>query len=501
MRRQWLRPGLVYGVLAVALAGGYAAVSALWGYAGFPLDDAWIHQTYARNLGQGLGFAFIPGQPSAGSTSPLWTAMLALGHALRVDHRAWAYGLGAAGLALNAWLAHRLMAGWLPDRPAAAWAAGLLVAGEWRLIWSAVSGMEILLFAAAALAVFALPARRPVWLGLAAGLAVLVRPDGLSLLPFAVLRAAGAAAGAAHGGGWPRWLRRGAGPAGKVLLAFAVPFAAYLLFNLAVGGTPWPNTLLAKQAEYAVLRELPLAARLASVGAQPFIGAPALLIPGLAAGLVGAVRARGRWEWVLALAWVGSLIAAYGLRLPVTYQHGRYLMPALPVVVACGVGGLWPHLRLGAGQMWPRVLSRVWLLSTAAVGLGFIVIGARAYAVDVRIIETEMVATARWVALNTEPGALVAAHDIGALGYFGGRPLLDLAGLISPEVIPFIRDEGRLREWLNDHGADYVVTFPGWYSGLVEGAGVAEVYRTGAPFSPAAGGENMAVFRWLGGPP
>ena len=47
------------------------------------------------------------------------------------------------------------------------------------------------------------------------------------------------------------------------------------------------------------------------------------------------------------------------------------------------------------------------------------------------------------MAHNTPPDALIAAHDIGAVGYFGQRRLLDLAGLVSPEVIPFIRDEAQ----------------------------------------------------------
>ncbi|MBL8058455.1 MAG: hypothetical protein JNK29_17250, partial [Anaerolineales bacterium] len=86
--------------------------------------------------------------------------------------------------------------------------------------------------------------------------------------------------------------------------------------------------------------------------------------------------------------------------------------------------------------------------------------------------------------------------DVGALGYFGGRPVLDLAGLISPAVIPFIRDEARLAAWLDASGADYLLTFPGWYPQLTAGRAEAEVFRTGAPYAPAAGGENLAVSRW-----
>jgi hypothetical protein len=119
-----------------------------------------------------------------------------------------------------------------------------------------------------------------------------------------------------------------------------------------------------------------------------------------------------------------------------------------------------------------------------------------AYRRDVQVIETEMVATARWVRANTEPAALIAAHDIGALGYFGGRRLLDLAGLVSPEVIPFIRDEARLSAWLDEMGADYLVTFPAWYPALVLDPKAEQVFVTAAPYSPAAGGQNMAVYAW-----
>ncbi len=52
--------------------------------------------------------------------------------------------------------------------------------------------------------------------------------------------------------------------------------------------------------------------------------------------------------------------------------------------------------------------------------------------------------TSLWVHAHTDSADLIAAHDIGALGYFGGRPILDLAGLVNPEVIPFIRDQEKL---------------------------------------------------------
>jgi hypothetical protein len=151
-------------------------------------------------------------------------------------------------------------------------------------------------------------------------------------------------------------------------------------------------------------------------------------------------------------------------------------------------------LRLNSGDLWRRALSRAWLAAFGLLLAVFVALGADAYRRDVRIIETEMVATARWVAANTEPEALIAAHDIGALGYFGQRRLLDLAGLISPDVIPFIRDEARLREWITASNALYLITLEGWYPALE--APMTPIFRTEAPFSPQSGGQNMVVYRW-----
>lgn len=61
----WLIP-----VIALLATGLYIAAAYYGGLRGFPLDDAWIHQTYARNLAQSGQLAYLPGQPSAGSTSP-----------------------------------------------------------------------------------------------------------------------------------------------------------------------------------------------------------------------------------------------------------------------------------------------------------------------------------------------------------------------------------------------------------------------------------------------
>jgi hypothetical protein len=163
-------------------------------------------------------------------------------------------------------------------------------------------------------------------------------------------------------------------------------------------------------------------------------------------------------------------------------------------MMVLGVQGLLGWIRLRAREPVRRVVSRAWLISIVIVTGGFWFLGARAYGQDVAIIESEMVASAHWISENTEMDAIVAAHDIGALGYFGDRDVLDLAGLVDAEVIPILRDEEALAEWLDTRQADYLMTFPGWYPQLTSRA--EQVFSTEAPFSPAAGMENMTVFSW-----
>ena len=65
---------------------------AVAGVSGFPLDDSWIHLHFARNLAEGLGFAYNPGRPIAGSTAPLWTLLLAAGALMAGPPSSWRRG-------------------------------------------------------------------------------------------------------------------------------------------------------------------------------------------------------------------------------------------------------------------------------------------------------------------------------------------------------------------------------------------------------------------------
>jgi hypothetical protein len=282
-----------------------------------------------------------------------------------------------------------------------------------------------------------------------------------------------------------RWLALGAG--------LAVLIMPYLAFNYAIAGHIFPNTLYAKQREYAILlAQYNIFERWFTVFSLPFIGMQALLAPGLIKALLEIWRRKDTFLALILMWWL-SYATLYAIRLPVDYQHGRYQIPALPWLLLLGLWGTGQLLKINHRQIWPRVLSRVLGASQLIVAIMFIFIGMQGYANDVRIIETEMVAVAHWLNKETTPGSIIATHDIGAIGYFTERPLVDLAGLITPDVIPFIRDETALLEFVHSQGAEYLVTFPSWYPQMTQN--LPEVYNTNSPWAIAAGSDNMVVYK------
>ena len=453
---------------------------------GFPLDDAWIHQTYARNLVLYKAWVYTPGVISAGSTAPLWTMILALGYAIDVDHLFWAFTFGWILLCMLGFVGYICFTQLTNIRGWLATLSALFLIFEWHLVWSAASGMETVLFALFILVVLTgIISKWKNWfvIGVIIGLSVLVRPDGITLLGPAALAIILS----------PKSSRENVQTLAKLLIGFILFFTPYLLINYQIAGTWWPNTFYAKQAEYQSLLELPFLYRYSRLIILPLIGVGVLLVPGFVYITYQNLKSKN-WDPILGIVWFLGYIFMYAIRLPLNYQHGRYLIPAMPVFFIWGMAGTAIFIRSLKKESIKRILGRSLLLASVLLLFAFWFLGGRSYARDVAIIETEMVQSALWIKENTSEEDLIGAHDIGALGYFSERRILDMAGLISPEVIDFIRDEEKLAIYLDQEQVRYLMTFPSWYPELVDSLEIR--FITASKFSTEAGGENMAVYLW-----
>jgi hypothetical protein len=170
--------------------------SVLRGHFGFPLDDSWIHQTVARNLVNYHVLGFLPGTHSSGSSSLLWTLVLAfqyqfLAFANPVIYCAVVDGLlvGTIGVGLYIFAERdgfSELESWI-------FALAPLLSGNF--LWLGMIGMEHVLFVA--LSVWSIlawfPGRggqgwgRVLLAAILVGLLALTRPEGVFLAALLIL--------------------------------------------------------------------------------------------------------------------------------------------------------------------------------------------------------------------------------------------------------------------------------------------------------------------------
>jgi hypothetical protein len=517
----------VFLLLAIILVALYVAASG----GGFPLDDSWIHQVYGRNLARTGQWAFIEGIPSAASTSPLYTVLLAAGYVLRLPYTLWTHLIGAVALAscgiLAAGLADRLF----PRRWDTGLVTGLAVILTWQLIWAGAAGMETPVFAALTLAImvaawreleprnYLLPhlaqqtaGKRGVLFGVIAAFAMLARPEGVLLAGIAGIAVClylilSESRGRSKTLTLPYitilWVM-GAG------IGFSVAIAPYLLLNLSLTGGLLPNTAAAKMMQHLPLLAAPYLTRIGQMTLPLLVGGQVLLIPGIITFIYTVLRKydyRALPLHLLPLLWVIAEVMLYAARLPAAYQHGRYVLPALPALVMIGVIGMFWLIQLTHPSRIGRVLLRSLSIATALLFIAFALgLGRDTYSRDVSIINQEQVASAAWINDNlpimTAGGnPALAIYDIGAVGYFAPRPLLDIAGLLSPEIIPLINNPGGMWAFIQQEQAQYLMAFPDQIPGYpdrlpADAPALCPVFTTNGQAAPAAGGKNMSIY-WL----
>lgn len=392
---------------------------------GFPLDDAWGHLVYGRALATGDGFSYNPGQPEAGVTSPLWTALSALpagvvewtGQGWRPD---W-------GMRLLGWLMGTLTAavGWRLGSRAGPWPAvfaALLLTFDPLLLAARYSGMELPLFALLTLLfVESMLEGQPRMGGWWAGLAVLTRPEGLALAAIGLIL-----------------MRRGRQIPRFVLpvLICALPFAAWCQLT---AGHPWPNTWSNKTA--FITDSATLSATLSALGNDTGWGWGLAIV--LCAGTIALEGGRRLLARLLLLTsgvlLVGVLLTREmpvgfdGERVPFYWERYALLAWApMVMVIAAGAAsvvrtawaGLYCRPRAAAVMLAPLIGTLIFSSGLPAHALS---VRAR-FAAECADVEALNVAAGIWLDENLPPDAVVATHDAFAVRYFGKRKTIDIYG-------------------------------------------------------------------------
>ena len=88
------------------------------------------------------------------------------------------------------------------------------------------------------------------------------------------------------------------------------------------------------------------------------------------------------------------------------------------------------------------------------------------YAYHSKYIYDRHVKTAHWLRDNTNENDIIATHDIGAIGYYSKRKVIDIVGLINPELTKeSYRDDYNevVTDFFNKNGVTYTAFYREWF--------------------------------------
>lgn len=411
-------PGTVWLIFALALI-GRATVAAV---SHFTNEDFFITLRYAENVAHGQGFVYNTGERVLGTTTPLFTLFLAGVSWAGLSPIPVAKLLGALADAALCVVVYRLLADLRYER-AGRLAAFIIAVHPLHLRWS-VSGMETSLVTLCGMAVWLVYVQRRYRAAyVLLGVLFLLRWDSVLLggiVTVAIL------------------VRERRFP-WRELAIFASIVLPWILFAWAYFGSPIPVTGIAKLTVYGWRLRNELFPHLPRY-LYRFGGTVPYLLLTLAA-LAGARRIWSDRTIALAPAvvWFGAYVGLLATSRILLFEW--YLVPPWPVYEALAAVGL---MALGE-RLFARVnkerLRYVFAVFGCVTAVACVAGTASACRQTQAAENDQLIRIGGWLAENVQPGERVMLEPIGYIGAYSGRRMLDIVGLVTPEVLSSYRPE------------------------------------------------------------
>jgi tetratricopeptide (TPR) repeat protein len=165
-----------------------------------------------------------------------------------------------------------------------------------------------------------------------------------------------------------------------------------------------------------------------------------------------------------------EMFIVYWKDLPYLYQEGRYLMPVLAFVILAATDGaailsdaIGRYLpRLGRAARGEALILLILMLPAIQLALAGWKVRSQ-YAESCDYISNRQVTTAMWIRDNLPDGARIATHDVGAIAYYSGKQIVDMVGLISPEMISRIGSLDGLIGFMNSMHVTHLALLRNWF--------------------------------------
>jgi hypothetical protein len=414
-------------------------------------DDAYITFRYAHNLASGNGFVYNVGDRVLGTTTPLFTLVLALLGSLTSAHFIPAFAQWLTGLSLMALSFFTYLFFRANGKPIAGIVAFFFVL--MNPFFVTVWGGETLFFLALVIMSFYFYFLKcEILSAVILGLAFLTRSEGI--LPCVVLLVHFV------------WMNRRF--PWRATLTFGIIILPWVLYALMTFGTPFPSTLEAKMAQMKSGLWGSFLVGSVNLFRGYITGSQWSYIFVIILAFIGTVvfLFRRESEGCYFLAWLALYTLGYSI-LGIPYYHWYAAPLFFGVIVTAGRGIQWICdfiKNLGSGA---RV--NVYL----AWNVLFLMIGFPLYAAfqsihsyiiqPVSPVQNLYSNAGLWLRENTPPESSVGYFEIGFMGYYSGRHFIDPMGLIDPQVSKKIVQRDFKWAYLH-YKPDYLVINPKrWY--------------------------------------
>jgi len=454
-----------------------------WGFWGYSHDDAFITYRYADQWARGNGLTFNTGEHILGTSAPGYALLLGfLSRAtgfLGIGVPEWGTILCLAAILLLSWV----LAAGLASAPVSLRLGVPLLFGVGALLWRwnlEMLGSEALLVVSfVAFGAYLVFLKEESALG------------GLALASAMILRLDAALAAASIG--IVLWLSRGRFP-WKFTIAGLGPMAFWLGGLYSRFGTWLPTTLAAKRSEYSgagaaySLAEWTWLRR-----SLPLSGCVALLVLACVGGFV--CGKHGLWKHpafaALTLWLLAHEVVYRSLRVPFAPWYHEGLVNAVLILASLGAVALGRALlfwqRHREETLMPTLVAALLLSPVLAPSVSYVwKQWGRPPDPRFEIYRT----IGQWLRQNARPQSTVAAVEVGILGYFSKMLILDLSGLVTPDVIG-ARSQRRLGQLVAAAGPSYILDVPQFRDNVLVFLRDPEVlnsYRLAHRFLPAADG-------------
>ena len=412
-------------------------------FRGHELDDGLIYARYIQNLISGNGFVYNQGEFVNGLTSPLFAYLAVTPSYLLADAR---YGtmlisvLAAIGTVI---VFYRLLTLFTSDRQIAAIAA-LLAAGNGMTYINL--GMEASLFTfTIGLCLYLYFKDRFFLLGICTGLAILTRPEAVFLVPAMALNTI------VFKREWPRF---------RYYIFPIILVLSQLLFNSIYYDALLPSSGLAKISQGAMghwgynsfLFNMPnlFLSGFGLPGQMHVFQLPLVPIALILVSLLGLLVVQARQYIVISFIFLLLYTTFFTiLNIPSQWWYYAIHFSIFSSYVVLGIFWIYRHLRIEHQRIF-----RISFISLFALML--IWQGAINLTLHGRTVREDYRQFGLWIAENTPADASIALAEIGTVGWYSERRIIDILGLVTSDNAGFVA-EGDYNSWLELHPPDYIL--------------------------------------------